>query len=312
MSYIYAGHSEAIQPKSRILNGANKMKKKSVRSSDRKRKPIRFSSFIMYIFLGIVTVIQVYPLIWLFLFSFKNNNEIYSGNAMGIPKVWRISNYYTVLTSGNVAVYLRNSIIVTGITIAVSTILIATTAYAIARMHWKIKNVFFNYILLGLMVPIHATLLPLFIVLRNLNMLDTYLSLILPYVVFALPMGILIMVGFMKSIPKELEEAACLDGCNIYKMFFNITLPLVRPAIATVAIFTFLSSWNELMFANTFISNENLKTLTVGIMSLSGQQGTAWGTIGAGLVIATVPTLIIYFIFSNQIQQSVIAGAIKE
>lgn len=288
------------------------MKNKSTSYSNTRRKHIRVSSVVMYIFLGIVTVIQVYPLIWLFLFSFKNNNEIYSGNAMGLPKVWRISNYYTVLTSGNVAVYLMNSIIVTGLTILISTVLITTTAYAIARMHWKMKKLFLNYILLGLMVPIHATLLPLFIVLRSFNMLDTYLSLILPYVVFALPMGIFIMVGFMKNIPKELEESACLDGCSIYKMFFNITIPLVRPAIATVAIFTFLSSWNELMFANTFISNENLKTLTVGIMSLSGQQGTAWGPIGAGLVIATVPTLIIYFMFSKQLQQSVIAGAIKE
>lgn len=288
------------------------MKNKFSGASNNRRKHIKVSSVIIYIFLGIVTVIQVYPLIWLFFFSFKNNNEIYSGNAMGLPKVWRLSNYFTVLTSGNVAVYLMNSIIVTGLTIIVSTVLITTTAYSIARMHWKMKNTFLNYILLGLMVPIHATLLPLFIVLRSFNMLDTYLSLILPYVVFALPMGVFIMVIFMKNIPKELEESACLDGCSIYKMFFSITLPLVRPAIATVAIFTFLSSWNELMFANTFISSENLKTLTVGIMSLSGQQGTAWGPIGAGLVIATVPSLIIYLIFSKQLQQSVIDGAIKE
>ncbi|HBG55647.1 MAG TPA: sugar ABC transporter permease [Ruminococcaceae bacterium] len=277
----------------------------------RRRKPFRWSRFFLYLFLGIVAVIQVYPLIWLFLFSFKNNNEIYSGNAMGIPHVWRTSNYYTVMTSGNVGRYLLNSVIVTAATIVVSTLLITTSAYAIARMHWRAKNVFLNYILLGLMVPINATLLPLFIVLRQLNLLNSYFSLILPYVVFALPMGVFIMVGFMKNIPRELEESACLDGCTIYQTFWRIALPIVRPAVATVAIFTFLSSWNELMFANTFLSDENLKTLTVGIMSLSGQQGTAWGPIGAGLVIATVPTLIVYFLFSDQIQKSMIAGAIK-
>ena len=278
----------------------------------RKRtKKGRLPAFFLYLFLGLYAVIQIYPLIWLFLFSFKNNNEIYSGNAMGIPKVWRVSNYYQVLTSGNVAVYLLNSVIVTGVTIAVSTVLLATSAYAIARMRWKWNNFFLNYLLLGLMVPLHATLLPLFIVLKSLGILNSYLSLILPYVAFALPMGIFIMVGFLRSIPRELEEAACLDGCSIYKMFYYISLPLVRPAVATVAIFTFLSSWNELMFANTFVSDDRFKTLTVGIMSLSGQQGTQWGPIGAGLVIATVPTLIIYLLFSNQIQKSVIAGAVK-
>ena len=277
-------------------------------SSKRKLRP---STVVLLAALGLYAVIQVYPLFWLFLFSFKDNNEIYSGNAMGLPQVWRGSNYTTVLTSGNVAVYLLNSAVVTAVTIAVSSVLIATAAYAITRMHWKLSGAFLTYILLGLMVPIHATLLPLFIILRNLSLLNSYLSLIVPYVAFALPMGIFIMTGFLKSIPRELEESACLDGCSIYKAFYYIILPLMRPAIATVAIFTFISSWNELMFANTFLSDEKLKTLTVGILSLSGQQGTHWGPIGAGLVIATVPTLIIYILLSDQLQKSMIAGAVK-
>lgn len=287
------------------------MKANSGRKPGIGKKKIKISSVVMYLLLGIFTVIQVYPLIWLFLFSFKDNNEIFSGNAMGLPLIWRTSNYSDVLTNGNVAVYLLNSVIVTGITIVLSTILITTSAYAIARMHWKLSYAFLNFILLGMMVPLHATLLPLFIVLKNLGLLNSYLSLILPYTAFALPMGVFIMVQFFRNVPKGMEESACLDGCSIYRMFYSIVLPLVRPAIATVAIFTFLSSWNELMFANTFVSNDNLKTLTVGIMSLSGQQGTHWGPIGAGLVIATVPTLIIYFLFSDQLQKSVIAGAIK-
>ncbi len=287
------------------------MKTDPDRRPGRRKKKITASSVVLYLFLGIVTVMQVYPLIWLFLFSFKDNNEIYSGNAMGIPTVWRVSNYTEVLTSGNVSIFLLNSIIVTGITILVSTILITTSAYAISRMQWKLSKAFLTYILLGMMVPLHATLLPLFVVLKNLGLLNSYLSLILPYIAFALPMGVFIMAGFYRNVPREIEESACLDGCSIYRMFYSIVLPLVRPAIATVAIFTFLSSWNELMFANTFLSDDNLKTLTVGIMSLSGQQGTHWGPIGAGLVIATVPTLIIYFLFSDQLQKSVIAGAVK-
>ena len=275
------------------------------------RRKLRPSAVILLIVLGLYAVIQVYPLFWLFLFSFKDNNEIFSGNAMGFPHVWRGSNYVSVLTSGNVAAYLLNSVVVTAATILISSVLITTAAYAIVRMHWKLSGAFLTYVLLGLMIPIHATLLPLFIILRDLKLLNTYLSLILPYVVFALPMGIFIMTGFLRGIPKELEESACLDGCSIYKSFYYIILPLLRPAVATVAIFTFLSSWNELMFANTFLSNESLKTLTVGILSLSGQQGTHWGPIGAGLVIATVPALLIYILLSDQLQKSIIAGAIK-
>lgn len=285
-----------------------KMKAGSIRS---KLSAKKIPAAVLYIFLGIYAVIQVYPLIWLFLFSFKDNNQVYSGNALGLPSKWIFDNYPAVMTRGNVAVYLMNSVIVTAATIVISTVLITTSAYAIVRMHWKLSGLFLTYILLGLMVPIHATLLPLFVILRNLGLLNTYFSLILPYIVFALPMGIFIMTGFLKGIPKELEESACLDGCGIYRIFYYIILPLIRPAIATVAIFTFLSSWNELMFANTFISDEKLKTLTVGILSLSGQQGTQWGPIGAGLMIATIPTLIVYFLLSDQLQKSMIAGAVK-
>lgn len=300
-----------MKAESPLVSSERNMKAEALLVSSKRKKKIRASSVVMYVLLGIFTVIQVYPLIWLFLFSFKDNNEIFSGNAMGIPKVWRISNYVEVLTGGNIPVYLLNSVIVTGITILLSTFLITTSAYAIVRMHWKLSNTFLNFILLGMMVPLHATLLPLFIVLKDLGLLNSYLSLILPYTAFALPMGIFIMAGFFRGVPKEMEESACLDGCSITRMFYSIVLPLVRPAIATVAIFTFLSCWNELMFANTFVNNESLKTLTVGVMSLSGQQGTHWGPIGAGLVIATVPTLVIYFMFSDQLQKSVIAGALK-
>jgi raffinose/stachyose/melibiose transport system permease protein len=265
----------------------------------------------LFIILAIYAVIQVFPIFWLLLFSFKTNEEIFAGNVLGFPHVWRFSNYVTALTSGNVAVYFFNSVIITVVTIVISSVLLSTAAYAIVRMHWKLHNLFLTYILLGLMVPIHATLLPLFIILKQAHLYNTYLALIIPYVVFALPMGIFIMTGFINNIPKEIEESACIDGCGIYRIFGHIVLPLLTPAVSTVAIFTFLSAWNELMFANTFISSEKLKTLTVGIMSLSGQHSTEWGPIGAGLVIATVPTLIIYVLLSDQVQKSLIVGAVK-
>lgn len=266
---------------------------------------------ILFIFLGVWAFIQIYPLFWLLLFSFKSNDEIFGGNIMGIPHKWLISNYITALTSGNVFRYFLNSVIVTGITIIVSSILIASASYAIARMKWKLSKPVLFIFLMGMMIPINATLLPIFLILQKVKLLNTYLALILPYIAFALPMGIFILTSFMISIPRELEEAACIDGCNVYQVFMKIIIPIVRPALATIAIFTYLSSWNELMFANTFINDEVKKTLTVGIMSLSGQYLTNWGPIGAGLVIATVPTIIIYALLSEQVQQSLVAGAIK-
>ena len=271
----------------------------------------KIGKFILLIFLSIWAFIQIYPLFWLLLFSFKNNNEIFGGNIMGLPHKWMVSNYTTALTSGNVFRYFLNSVIVTGLTIVISSILIATASYAIARMKWKLSKPVLFIFLMGMMIPIQATVLPLFLILQKVNLLNTYFALIIPYVAFALPMGIFILTSFMLSIPPELEEAACIDGCNIYQVFLRIIVPIVRPALATIAIFTYLSSWNELMFANTFINDDVKKTLTVGIMSLSGQYSTNWGPIGAGLVLATVPTIIIYALLSEQVQQSLVAGAVK-
>jgi raffinose/stachyose/melibiose transport system permease protein len=260
------------------------------------------STFI-FIALCIFAVIQLFPLYWLMTFSFKDNYEIFGGNVIGLPQVWRVSNYIKALTSGNVLVFLINSVIVTVSTIVITSLLVCTSSYAIVRMKWKLSGVTLVYFLVGMMVPIHATLLPLFMILRKFKLLNSHLAIIIPYVAFALPIGILIMTGFLESIPKELEEAACIDGCSIYKVFGKL--------IATISIFTYMSSWNELMFANTFINSDRLKTLTVGIFSMVNENETEWGPIGAGLVIATLPTIIMYIVFSGQVQKSLIMGAVK-
>jgi raffinose/stachyose/melibiose transport system permease protein len=266
---------------------------------------------ILLIILGIIAAMQIYPIIWLALFSLKNNNEIFGGNIAGLPQKFLWSNYTFALTNGNVLKYFFNSAFVTAVTILIVLILSSMTAYAITRMNWKLSQTTMNIILLGMMVPIHAALLPLFIVLKNLKLLNTYGGLIVPYVAFGIPMAVLILASFFRGIPREFEEAAVIDGCGVYRTFFLVILPLIRSALATVAIFTYLSSWNELMFAITFINNANYQTLTVGMMSMIGTFITQWGVVGAGLMIATIPTLIIYFLFSRQVQESMIAGAIK-
>lgn len=261
--------------------------------------------------LVIVAIIQIYPLIWLALFSLKDNSEIFSGDVAGLPKKFLWSNYSKALSDGNVLTYFFNSVWVSAGTIILVLILASMASYALTRMNWKWNNMTMTLILLGMMVPIHAALLPLFMVLKNLHMLNSYWSLIIPYVAFAIPMAVFIFSSFFKGIPREMEESAVIDGCGIYRTFFFIVFPLVRPAVATVAIFTFLFCWNELMFAVTFINNTAFQTLTVGMMSMVGTYITQWGIIGAGLMITTVPTVIIYLLLNKQVQESMIAGAIK-
>lgn len=266
---------------------------------------------ILYTVLIAIALVQIFPLYWLFTFSLKDNIQIFQTNPLGLPNPLHFENFTDVLQNGNVANFLLNSVIVTVSTIFISTILSTMAAYAIARMKWKWNNRTLLFFLMGMMIPLHATLVPLFIFLKRTRLYDTPFALILPYVAFAIPMAIYIFVGFFKTIPREMEEAACLDGMSIYGIFVKIMVPLIRPAIATVAIFTYLSCWNELMFAISFISKPQWKTLTVGIMGMVGMYATNWGALGAGLVVATVPTLIIYLMMSGEIQKSFTTGALK-
>jgi raffinose/stachyose/melibiose transport system permease protein len=220
-------------------------------------------------------------------------------------------NYEKALVTGKVGLYFFNSIIVTGATILITIVVSLMASYALTRMNFKLKRPMNAFYMLGLTVPIHSALLPVFIMLRSMKLVNSYIALILPYVAFAIPMAVMIFTGFISSIPRELEESACLDGCSIYGVFFRIIAPLMKPAVATVSIFTFLQAWNELMFAVVFISDTRYKTLTVGIQSLAGQYTIDWGAIGAGLVVATIPTLIVYIFMSKKVQDSLVVGALK-
>lgn len=270
---------------------------------------LRKSSKAEQLLLILVTLIQLFPLYWMLTFSLKGNREIFGGNVAGLPKEWRFDNYTSVLQETDILLYFWNSVIVTGLTILFTLLFSAMVTYAIVRMKWKLSKLVYMIFLIGMMLPVHAVLLPLFLNLTPI--LNSYASLILPYTAFAMPLGILICVGALESLPKELEEAAFIDGASIYHIFFRIIFPLLSPSLATVAILTFLSSWNELMLAVTFISDNAYKTITTGIMEMVGKYTTQWGLIGAGLVISTIPTLLVYICLSQNVQKSLAAGAVK-
>ena len=282
----------------------------------KKKKPV-----LTYAVLILWTIICVFPLYWMFTFSLKENSEIFGENVLGLPKKWLWSNYADALKSGTLSTGsmmdstiingFKNSIIITVLTIAVTVICALMACYALTRMKWRGRETVNNIFMLGLTVPIHAALLPVFLMLKTLKMLNSYQALIIPYAAFALAMAIMIFGSFMVNIPEELEESACLHGCGTFGIFFRIILPLMRPAVSTVAIFTFLQAWNELMFAVIFNSESRFNTLPVAINTFFGSYTTKWGPIGAALVIATFPTLFVYSFISKKIQESLIAGAIK-
>ena len=266
---------------------------------------------LIFSILCIWSIIQIFPIYWMFTFSLKDNNEIFGENMIGLPRKWVWENYSAALSVGNIGKYFLNSVIVSGVTILFTTLIALMATYALKRMVWRGREMVNNLIMLGLTIPIHASILPIFLILSRLKMTNSFQALILPYSGFALAMSVLIASSFIDGIPKELEEAACIDGCSVYQIFFKIILPLMKPCVATVAIFIFLQAWNELMFAVVFISDSKFRTLPVGIQTLVGSYTTAWGPVGAALVIATFPTLIVYCFMSDKIQESMTIGAVK-
>ncbi len=266
---------------------------------------------LVYILFGFWAFVNLFPVYWMFTFSLKSNAEIFGDNVAGLPKEWLWSNYERALKVGNIGRYFANSIIVAVVTIAIVMLVSLMATFALTRFIWKGRKRMNSFFMLGLTIPIHAALVPIYVTLSKLHLLNTYLALIIPYAAFSLAMGILICTGFMQELPMDLDEAACIDGCGTWGIFFRIIVPLMKPAVATVSIYTFLQCWNELMFANNFVSGAAHRTLPVGIQALSGQYTTDWGPIGAALVLATFPTLLFYAFFSKKIQESFIAGAIK-
>ena len=220
-------------------------------------------------------------------------------------------NYAFALQNAHVARYLANSVLVSACTIAVSTFLAMNVAYAVARMRWRLRQPVLNAFLLGIMIPTQALLLPIYVIMLRSHLHNTLTGLIVIYVVFALPTGIYILVAYLRTLPREMEEAAIVDGASIYRTYGSIIVPLVSPAVATVVIFTFLAVWNEFMYAYIMLDNLEIRTLTLGVYTMRSKYWTDWGPIGAGLVISSIPTIILYLIMSSRVQRSLIVGAVK-
>lgn len=283
--------------------------KKRVVIDDGKRfSPLKL---IVLVFLSILVVTQLYPLLWLLMYSLKSNEEILSGRFFALPVSPQWHNFTDAIEAGNYFRYLYNSFFVTSITMVGVLLLSSLTAFAISRFRWKYGQAVLLVFLVGMMVPMQATLLPLMIMFKNVSILNTHLAIILPYIAFQTPIAVFILSGFMKSIPHEIEESAIVDGAGVFRIYRSMILPMSVPPMMTVCILTFITIWNEYIMAATFISAEKLKTLPFGVYSFVSQYSVNYGAIGAFLVLGALPVIIVYFLLADKITKGMVAGAVK-
>lgn len=265
----------------------------------------------LYVLLILIAFFQLFPIYWLALFSLKNNYEIFNLSPLALPEQFRFENYIKVWTEGNIGTYFINSVFYTVASVVLTIILASMVTFAITRLQWRGSKFVLGLFMIGLMIPVHSTLIPLFNTYTQLGLINHPLSLIISYTAFNMPVTIMILLGFYEALPHEIEEAAIIDGASIHQIFFKITLPMTAPVIATASIINMIYNWNEFVFVNTFISSDELKTLTVGIQNFIGQYATDWGAIGATLMFSVLPILIIFLILSDKIVEGIAAGSVK-
>lgn len=277
--------------------------------SKRHRK-ISIGKIIFYAVLIALSVTCLYPLIWLILNSFKNNSELFN-DPWGITANPVLENYKTAWIAGKIGVSFFNSVFVSVVSMLITIIIASMAAFAITRLKWKLSGFILGLFLLGVMIPIHSTLIPLFMMFNKIKLTNHYTALILPYVAFSLPTSIFILTGFMSTIPREVEEAFIIDGGSMAGVFWKIIFPLSKSAIATISIFNFVSMWNELMFALIFMSDPNKMTLPVSLTRFKGQYSTNWTVQLSAIVIMIIPSISAYLFLSDRIIESMTIGAVK-
>ncbi|MBS7305975.1 MAG: carbohydrate ABC transporter permease [Lachnospiraceae bacterium] len=265
---------------------------------------------IIYVFLTLLAVIYIAPLLWVVITSLKDDSTLML-SPWAMPDKLMFENYTFAWTAGNLGRATLNSFIVCTITLILSMLFGAMAAYAIAILRWKLAKLTLTYFLIGMMVPVHCVLIPLFIQFSKLKMSNSLIGIIIPYITFSLPITIYILVGFFEGIPRELFESACIDGCSVYKMFGTVALPLAKTGFMVTGLMSFVNNWNELLLAMVFISNEAKKTLPVSLTKFVGPYNTNYCQMFAAIVLAIIPTIIVYCMFSNQIVDGLTQGAVK-
>lgn len=267
--------------------------------------PLKLAS----LFLVVYGLLSLVPVLWVFSLSLRAGREVFT--TLFVPSSLHPENYLVAWERFGFATLFRNSILVTAASVLLTLAVASLAAYAFARLRFRGADVVFFALLLGVMVPPAAAIVPLFVMFKGLAVFNNQGALVATYVAFGLPIAVLILRGFFLTIPAELVEAAKIDGCSELGAFWRIVLPLSRPALATVTIFLCMSNWNEFLLALVFLRDTELYTLPVGIAQFVGQWDSPWELVAAGVIIAALPIWLLYLGLQEQFVKGLTAGALK-
>ena len=258
----------------------------------------------------IITAFVGYPLFWLITGVFKTNREIFL-NPWALPSSLNLSNIQKVLQRGAVERFYLNSILITVLSLFLIVAVSSLAAYILARGKFRGRRLLFWGFVSGMMIPPHVCLIPLYIMFRRLGLLNTLSALVLVYTSFAIPISVFILKGFFEEIPIEFEEAATVDGCGPFRLYWQIMMPLVRPAIATVVIYNAVAIWNEFTFAITFIREQARQPIPAGVYTFATEYGFDISLVLTVLTLTALPLLVLYFVFQKRMIKGMSEGALK-
>lgn len=263
-----------------------------------------------WVIILLFAVYTLFPLLWLLITSLKTNAE-YFNNPFSFPAVPQFQNYINAFSQANLGQMIWNSVTVAVIATAANVFVAAMASYAISRFDFKGKEIFFAIFSAGVMVPLNALMVPYFTIFSRIGLLDSMNALRILYTAIGLPIAVIIIRGFMDSLPREIEEAAYIDGCGFFGRFFQIILPLSKTGLITAATFQFITCWNEFVYANLLTSSPQNKTIQIGIRYFTNQFTTDYVSMYAAIIIAIVPSVLGYALFQKQIISGMTSGAVK-
>ncbi|MGE7093843.1 carbohydrate ABC transporter permease [Lysinibacillus sp. NPDC048646] len=263
-----------------------------------------------YIVVFVIATISLYPIILMMLSSFKTSVEIYK-NPLGLPTSFSLDTYRTLMSKIPFTTYFMNSVFVSIVSVVLIVVICSLASFYIARFKFSWNNALFFIFLLGMMIPIKLGIVPLFILMRDLGLINSLWALVFMNIATGIPLTMLILTGFFRTMPYELEEAARIDGAGNLRVLWHVVLPLMRPALGTVVIINFIAAWNDFFFPLIFITDKLKRTIPVGMMSLFGEHSADWGSLFAGLTLASLPMIVLFFIASKQFMEGLTAGAVK-
>lgn len=268
------------------------------------------AAVVINVLVTLLSVTCIFPIIWMVYSSLKSQQQ-FAVDTVGLPQQLHFSNYVQAITEGKLAGYFLNSMFNTLVTVAVVVFLTFITAYCLGRFRFRGRTGIYYLFLSGMLIPIYALLIPIFIEFKALGLLNNRLTLILPYIAFALPIAVFLIESYIQGIPIELEEAAHIDGCGTLRCMFAIIMPVCKPVLATVAILTFLNTWNEFPLALVLVRSNSLKTMPIGLTNFVGAYTVDYPLMMAALVISALPVILMYLLFYNQVMKGMVAGAVK-